>query len=510
MPSGLAAGTYYIFARADADGTVFETYENNNNLVRAISVGPDLIVTSLAAPAAVAPGSVVSIGDTVKNQGGGLTGASTTRFYLSTNVSFDGADILLDGGRQVPSLSTGASSTGSTAVAIPADLAVGTYYLIARADADNVVAETYETNNTLVRAVQSGADLVVSGFTVPFAIGAGTTILITDTTKNQGSGPAGRSTTRFYLSTNLALDAADTLLSSGRAVDALAAGMSSSGSTSVTIPAELTVGTYYVIAKADGDNSVVESAEANNTLVRAVVVGPDLAVSGLQAPTTAAAGAAVGVTDTVKNQGAGASGASVTRFYLSANFSLDAADTVLEGFRSVPALGPGASSTGTTSVTLPQSLGVGTYYIIAKADADEAVAETFENNNTAARAVMVGPDLTVTMLQAPLAVASGAVISVTDTMKNAGAEPAPASTTRFYLSTNVTLDAADIALEGSRSVPVLLQGALSSGTTSVTIPAGLAPGSYYIIAKTDADGLVQETTETNNTFAKTIQITAGT
>ncbi len=509
LPSGLSSGTYYIFAKADGDGTVFESSDANNTLARAISIGPDLTVSSLVVPATVAPGALVSVTDTVRNQGGGVAGATTTRFYLSTNISLDAGDTVLDGSRSVPPLAAGASSTGSASVAIPADLGVGTYYVIAKADADGAVAESSEANNTMARSVQSGADLVVSSLTVPSTVGAGTTIVVTDTTKNQGSAPAGISTTRFYLSTNLALDDADTLLGGGRPVAALGPGASSGGTTSLTIPAGLAVGTYYVIAKADADNAVAESAESNNTLARAISVGPDLTVSALQAPASIAAGSVIAVTDTVKNQGAGTAGASTTRFYLSTNFILDAADVMLDGVRAVPPLSPGFSSTGTTSVTVPASLAVGTYYIIAKADADESVAETSENNNTNARSVAVGPDLTVSMLQAPLTVAAGAVITVSDTVKNLGASPAGASTTRFYLSTNFTLDTADIPLAGTRSVPALVPGGFNTGTTAVTIPAGLAPGSYYLIAKTDADDVVQETTESNNTFAKTIQITVG-
>jgi subtilase family serine protease len=97
---------------------------------------------------------VVSVTDTTRNQRGGLAGPSTTRFYLSTNISPDAADILLDGSRAIPALAGGASSAGSTSITIPSGLAPGTYYLIAKADADGSVAETAETNNTLARAIQ--------------------------------------------------------------------------------------------------------------------------------------------------------------------------------------------------------------------------------------------------------------------------------------------------------------------------------------------------------------------
>ena len=59
---------------------------------------------------------------------------------------------------------------------------------------------------------------------------------MSDTTKNQGGGTAGASTTRFYLSGNTVLDAGDTMLAA-RAVPSLGPNAIHSASTAVTIPA---------------------------------------------------------------------------------------------------------------------------------------------------------------------------------------------------------------------------------------------------------------------------------
>ena len=66
----------------------------------------------------------------------------------------DAADMALDRGRAVPSLAPGASNTGTTAVTIPITTAAGSYYLIAKADGDSAVGESYETNNVSARAIQ--------------------------------------------------------------------------------------------------------------------------------------------------------------------------------------------------------------------------------------------------------------------------------------------------------------------------------------------------------------------
>ena len=53
-------------------------------------------------------------------------------------------------------------------------------------------------------------------------------------------------------------------------------------------------------------------------------VGPDLLVTVLTAPTLAAAGNSINVTDTTANQGAGPAAVSSTAFYLSTNSVFDA------------------------------------------------------------------------------------------------------------------------------------------------------------------------------------------
>jgi subtilase family serine protease len=78
----------------------------------------------------------------------------------------------------------------------------------------------------------------------------------------------------------------------------------------------------------------------------------------------------------------------LTEFYISTNSVLDASD-VLIGSRSVPALAAGESSSGTAAVPIPLGTSAGTWYIIAKADAGGAVAETWETNNTYSRSIKI-------------------------------------------------------------------------------------------------------------------------
>ena len=101
-------------------------------------------------------------------------------------------------------------------------------------------------------------------------------------------------------------------------------------------------------------------------------------------------------------------------------------------------------------------------------------------------------------LDAPTSAESGATIPVSDTTSNIGGGTAGASSTAFYFSVNATVDAGDVEL-ASRPVPALGPGETNTGTVMVTLPPGLAQGTYHIIARADATGAVAEFQEGNNT-----------
>jgi subtilase family serine protease len=484
-----SGGPYIVYAPSTATVTIVSD-----------DVAPDLVVSGLTVPSWGAAGAPIQVTDTTVSQGTGPAPASTTSFYLSSNPVLDASDPQI-GTRPVPALGVGASSMVTSSLTLPDPLPPGSYTIFAKADGAEAVAESNEFNNTRLAFIQIGPDLTVSGLSAPATAGPGTTIVVSDTTTNQGQATAAASMTRFYLSSDFTLDAGDALLQS-RAVPALAGQASSAGSTAVTIPASTADGSYYLITKADGADAVAESNETNNTRSVLLRIGPDLVVASMTAPARAASGAAISVTETTQNAGTGAAGASVTAFYLSTNALLDGGDTRLTD-RPVDPLPAGASSLRTTTVTLP-SVAAGTWYLIAAADDARTVTETLETNNTRVATLLIGPDLTITSVSLPFTVTAGAAVTISDTVKNSGAADAVPSVIRFYLSTNAQLDGSDQAL-GERQVWMLAAGLSSTGTTSVTIPAGIS-GTWYVIAVADVTGVVAEASETNNQFLRVVQI----
>jgi subtilisin family serine protease/uncharacterized membrane protein len=506
IPSEIISGTYYLFAVADADQTEAESTEYNNLFLRSIKVGPDLEVTALGVPLTGAPDGVISVTSTIANAGGGNAGAFALTFYLSSNYVLDASDILLNGSRTVTSLAAGASSPGTTDVTLPAGTAVGTYQVIAKVDGADQIVEALETNNTSTRTIRIGGDLAVTAFTAPALAGAGSSISVTETTKNQGTAPVPASVTRFYLSANWQLDAGDVEFAASHTVPELAASGAATATLSLTIPASTASGAYYLLAVADAANAVPETQESNNTMSRGIQIGTDLVVSALTVPSKGGAGLPLAITETTKNQGFGIAAPSETRYYFSTNALLDAGDTLLSPAHSVPQLDAGASHVASLSVTLPPAAATGTYYLIAKADAPGAVVETNETNNTVSRTIQLGGDLRVSVFTAPARGGAGRTIAVTDTTINQGAGPVAETATRFYLSVNSVLDAADTLLAELHAVPALDSGASHSAATTLTIPAGTATGVYYLIAKADGDSQAAESLETNNTTLRGFQV----
>jgi subtilase family serine protease len=465
----------------------------------------DLLVTALSAPPAAAADSSITVGDTTANAGEGPASEVTIAFYLSANFMIDANSVVL-GERTVESIAPDASSQGTTTMQVPASVSAGVYQIFAKVDPQNRISESNEFNNQRVQSISIGPDLGVSAFTAPATAGAGQTINVRDTTTNTGAATAPASVTRFYLSTNFLLDAADPLLSGSRDVPVLAPGQSSTGWTTVTIPDGIVAGYYYVVARADGADQVREAQEANNTRWSGLVqIGADLVISALSAPPQAASGATFAVSDTTTNGGSGAAGPSTTAFYLSANSVLDPSDVRL-GDRTIAALTSGNSSSGATSITLPAETPTGVWQLIVVADASAAIPETQEGNNTRLAAIRVGPDLQVTSVGNVPSTRPGANVTITDTVANRGSGPAGASTVRYYLSTNALLDASDELLAGGRDVPALAANESSTGSTSLTIPAGTAPGFYYVFVLADAAGVVSESLEQNNSMARSIHI----
>ena len=179
------------------------------------------------------------------------------------------------------------------------------------------------------------------------------------------------------------------------------------------------------------------------------------------------AGGPITVTDITKNQGGAPVGESTTAFYLSINGVYEAGDQFL-GNRTVGALAASETSSGADTARRSGTAAGTVYQIIGVADANGAISESLEATTRVSAPLYrrTRPDRSA--LSGPSSAAAGTSISVTVTTKNQGGDTAPVSLTRFYLSSNNSLDASDQLL-GAREVSSLAPGLSEAGPALLPI-----------------------------------------
>jgi subtilase family serine protease len=356
-------------------------------------------------------------------------------------------------------------------------------------------------------------DLVVQIFDPPSGT-VGRTFEIPNAVRNIGTtGSGGGFTAAFVLSSDTAFTPGDTVIGE-RSFDGLAPDTTSQlRSTTVTIPASVPGGTYYLAMAVDTELAVAESNELNNLLadpdpVTIPALAPDIGGHYFFAEPGAAA-RQFAVEGGVQNYGTAPAGAFAVGFYLSADTAITTADTLL-GTDDCGALAPGAEGYVDGYLTVPLTVPAGTYYLGMLLDTGNAVAESNEANNA-----MYDPDRVVVsdlpdLVPSHFAPPEGPVLrtfEVPAAVTNYGATAAGPFSTGFYLSTDTTITTADTLL-GTRAfagLPAL--GAAPVENTTVTVPLSVLAGSYYLGMVADPGDAVAEADEANNVAFDSGQVT---
>ncbi len=364
----------------------------------------------------------------------------------------------------------------------------------------------------------SAANLVVSAAVAPTVLHTSETFQVSWGVTNRGTEAADANwSDAVYLSKDVSLDGADTLLDSPRpAWTTLAPGESYSQDAALPAPAADS-GDYYLLFVADSGGDQAESDEGDN--VRAVPVNlvgassslPDLIVTDATAPSSAVIGN-INVSWTVKNQGtADVAGYWYDSFYLSTNSTYDPSDTLATTYYHSSSLAAGASQSFTTGINLPSDL-ASSYYLLIVADGVNYVSESDETNNVRAVPITLSVpnvDLVVTAADAPATAKAGGPAAVSWTVKNQGTDAASASwTDGVYLSADDKYDSFDSYVSSFYvyNPSPLDPGASYSRNPTITLPA-VPAGSYYILFLADSGHNQAETVETNNIRAVPITLT---
>ncbi|MFQ5470560.1 MAG: DUF2341 domain-containing protein [Gammaproteobacteria bacterium] len=304
-----------------------------------------------------------------------------------------------------------------------------------------------------------------------------------------------------------------------RTIANLSTGATDTASTTITIPGPgvAAAGDYWLVAKADINTAINETDENNNIGVSTGVINitdaPDLVASVLSGPATAVAGSNITVNYTVDNVRAPDVTSFDIDFVLSTDTTIGNGDDIpLTGTETVASLLGNTSVANAVSVTIPNTITIGNYYIGMNTDSGSVITELDETNNTLASVATIAvtqiPDLIVSAISGPAGVTSGETITLSNTVENLNSVAAGSFTVSYYLSTDTAITTSDVLI-GSRVISSLAANSNDVDTTAVTIPTLTSSGVYYFGAIADTAVAVIESDETNNSLSSSETVTVG-
>jgi len=370
IPTNTNVGNWFVIFLADADGTVNESIENNNQATAQVTIGNPALNPPRNLVAEVSP-ATVKLSWTEPEPGGGTLAG----YYVYRN------------GNKITTVTDPAiKEYTDTGLA----LGVYTYYLTAFYSAP--AGESSKSNEVSVTlSNDTKPDLTVQDFVVtPAQVSPGGSIDISCSILNIGAASAGANEVRLYLSQDLIRDDNDIYLAYGN-IDAIEAGgqITVSGA-DISLPDNLASGTWYALFIVDATAVVDETNEQNNqasTPVQVQGLAPDLLITNMALfPTIITPGSNVRITFNVANNGPVQASPVTTTFYLSSDEILDPSDAYLCEV-STRFLGAKVNTLMYSGFVMSYQYLPGQYFLIGMVDKAGVVAESDETNNIYVKAV---------------------------------------------------------------------------------------------------------------------------
>jgi hypothetical protein len=553
LSNGLV-GTYYVVVTTDSGNVVFEgSYENNNTTVAGsgtqIAMAPaDLVVPSVVGPSQAVPGSAIWINWTVVNKSTGNTDAGTWQdsVYIDSGSTLDGNAILLGSYTHHGVLIGGASYSPAELINVPINL-LGNYNLFIVTNSSGDVYESNTSNDTspaapitITQTITDGgggggggggnggngggnqqgqvSDLEPTTIAGPSSALTGGTVTVNWTVINNGPGTTNANwwNDNVWMSTQTTLGSGgtDVFLGTVQHNNALSSGDSYSASGTFTLPRSMPADNYFIIVATDSGNQVYEADEMNNDLAlgsaTTVSVGPtpEFTTSGVSIPVSATSGQQLAVSWTVTNNGVSTGNVPISdSVYLSYDQVFDpTSDHYLGSLSHNGGLGAGASYTENGSFALPAGL-AGTFYAIVVANSNHAVFEADTSNDVAASPssvqIQLPPpaDLVAGTVTIPPSAVAGESITINYQVSNNGGNAANGTwSDALYLSPTPTWNVSDPLLGKVSQTQNLAPGDSYNGSLTAPLP-GVAPGSYYVIVRSNIMATLPELTLANNLSA---------
>ncbi|MCA9309823.1 MAG: hypothetical protein KDA21_01365, partial [Phycisphaerales bacterium] len=382
--------TLYVFVVADYQSNIVEAREDNNIGVSALlpinTFDVNLRPLAIRAPSSVAWGQSFTVEWDVTNDGPTQIESRTwyDRIYLSTDDQLGGDTSLDYGTVSGEVLPSGGTYTRSLTVQTNDDFFLtAPRYLLVQVDGYDSLPESDEQDNVLAIPIELtptlAPDLVVTTIAAPPTTHAQGQLALSWEVANQGTGPAPAWNDRIFLSSDPIFGSDDTLatLNSGQSL-AVAETLQRTAGVDIS-GLNLTPGQYWIFIQADPDDDIDEINDGNNRRMAGPFQiiddpRPDLTVTAVNGPSTAASGETVTINWHVDNQGeVDATAPWVDRVYLSSDATWSTGDQPLNFLPRDADLAAAAGYDQSLDITLPETSYQLNRWIIVRTDADGVV-----------------------------------------------------------------------------------------------------------------------------------------
>ncbi|MCU7906825.1 MAG: S8 family serine peptidase, partial [Candidatus Thiodiazotropha sp. (ex Epidulcina cf. delphinae)] len=453
------------------------------NIGTALAFNLEFEVAVSPASQSVLPGGAATYDVTVNSNSDLEQQVTLTPGALDPGISATLADGVL-------TLSAGGTATTTLTVTADSSVPRGNYAVII--DAIDGNGETISSAATSLRVLYPTYSVGVTPSLNVVAGGDGATYDIVLTAIDGYNGAVSLSTTSPDPLISLAISPTDAMLPVDGAVAATL--------TATTDPTTPTQTYTFTVMATDALESKTINAQIQILNTDLVMTSVTHSVSEIDV------GENFTINSTIANLGTGATATQTkVSYHLSTDATITSDDTLI-GSENVAAVSGNGSVDLNGTVWVPFSLQEGTYYVGAIADDTNRQPETNEINNALAATntiqVTRNIDLVPTALHVPSGnISTGSHFTVTSAIANQGtSNPTGYFSVGYYLSTDAQITAADTKI-ADRRVYSLRAGAGLNLSATVYIPAGMAPGTYYLGVLVDKNDSQAEANEGNNGLA---------
>ena len=529
-------GQYYILSNPDIGNNIIEIEEDNNyssyliQIGQIVQNGPDLDITGMSVTpnSGLVPGQEVTIELDIENEGNEDSSSFDVLIFLDIDGDNDYDSNEFMGEFNFGSLDAGEDNTITQGFDLPANIpSTGVYELFAIADSNNAINETDEGNNdkdrniTIALASGGSEDItVINSSVAESSVNAGGTINVISNhiyLGNQTSSELPTLHLGYYLSADCDFSYAEDVFLDDDSSNLGINNPNIEEDEILTIPPATSSGTYYILFVADSENLIDEGTLENNNVecIQITVNGTstpegDIFITDeLCNPTDVIIGSELEVFYNLNYAGnqTNVDLPSIEVFYFLSNDCGLSNDDILVSDDSISLGSDLPVNDVDERIELPNNLSAGTYYIIFRADMENAVYEVNENNNTACVEFNLLPadasyqDVTLSSPYVEVTEANvGDQVYVSVYQNYTGYQTdADLSSVQmqYYLSTDCTLSSDDYHF-GNDYSSIGSDDPSQFEYDTVTIPSGISLGIYYILFVADTENIVNENNENNN------------